>query len=235
MRPDDLAEYSRQAYAGSDKVERWGNERVVGYGLTPDEKKLLEKISLKEGRVLVMGVGGGREAIYLARQGYEVTGIDFIPQMVEKAKENAAKQGLVIDGLVQEISKLAVPAESYDIVWLSAAMYSGIPTRNRRIEMLKRIKRALKPGGYFACGFQCYKSGSFPKAAELIRKTVAFLTLGNREYENGDTLWYQFLHNFASEEELKAEFAAGGFKIIFLDMYKYNVTGTAVLQKDTAA
>ena len=55
---------------------------------------------------------------------------------------------------MQEISRLDVPAGAYDVVWLSRAMYSCVPTRARRVEMVRRIARALKPGGFFLCQFQ---------------------------------------------------------------------------------
>jgi hypothetical protein len=63
--------------------------------------------------------------------------------MVERARETAARRGLTIEGLVQEISQLDVPAGCYDVVWLSTAMYSCVPTRAKRVEMLQRIGRAL--------------------------------------------------------------------------------------------
>ncbi|HUW09084.1 MAG TPA: class I SAM-dependent methyltransferase [Anaerolineae bacterium] len=46
-------------------------------------------------------------------------------------RANAERHGLHIEGLVQEISQLAVPAARFDVVWLSAAMYSCVPTRKR--------------------------------------------------------------------------------------------------------
>lgn len=49
-----------------------------------------EKIPLKQGRVLVLCMGGGREAIALAQRGFEVVGVDFVPEVLEKARENAA-------------------------------------------------------------------------------------------------------------------------------------------------
>jgi SAM-dependent methyltransferase len=58
---------------------------MVDGGLEPREITLFEKIPLSKGRVLVLGLGGGREAIHFARLGFEVTGIDFIPEMAENS------------------------------------------------------------------------------------------------------------------------------------------------------
>lgn len=122
MRSDDLVEFSRQGYAKD--VHYWGSEDTVGEGLSPLESSLLKKVPLERGRVLVLGVGGGRDAIPLARLGFEVTGVDFVPEMVQQAKENAARQGVKIAGLVQEISELEVPHGSFDLVWLAKEMYT---------------------------------------------------------------------------------------------------------------
>lgn len=123
MRPDDLVEFGRQMYTRPHNVASWGRPELVYRGLGLNETALLEHLPLKQGRLLLLGVGGGREAIPLAQMGFDVTGVDFVPGMVEKARENAAQRGVRIEGLVQEISKLDVPDGAYDVVWLCAAMY----------------------------------------------------------------------------------------------------------------
>jgi SAM-dependent methyltransferase len=204
MRPDDLVEFSRQMYARPHNVASWGRPDLVERGLNPEEEALLEHLPGKEGRLLLLGVGGGREAIPLARLGFCVTGVDFVPGMVKLAQENAARQGLAIEGLVQEISALDVPPESYDVVWLSAAMYSCVPTRQRRVAMLRRVRQALRPGGHFVCGFHWGVQEEHSPQVERVRRLVATLSRGHLAYEPGDMLWHQveFIHGFLSEEAL---------------------------------
>ena len=147
-------EFSRQLYARPEQIEAWSNsDDVLSGGLNPLEKGLLEMIPLENGQILLLGIGGGRGAIPLARLGYEVTGVDFVPGMLKRAQENAAKEGLKIRGLVQEISKLEVPAAAFDLVWHSLPIYSMVPTRKQRLEMLQHIRRTLRPGGYLICFF----------------------------------------------------------------------------------
>ena len=93
MRPDDLLELSRQTYARPHNVAGWGRLDLVERGLGDEELALLAHLPGKEGRLLLLGVGGGREAIPLARLGFQVTGVDFVPGMVALAQENAARQG----------------------------------------------------------------------------------------------------------------------------------------------
>ncbi len=231
MRPDDLVEFSRQTYARQHNVDSWGSPELVDEGLYAEESELLEKLPLTNGHLLLLGVGGGREAIPLARLGFQVTGVDFVPEMLNQAIQNAARHDVVIQGLVQEISRLELPENSYDAVWLSLAMYSSVPTRQRRIEMLQRIYKTLRPGGFFVCQFH-WGAGKAPKVSQA-RKALAWLTLGNISYEPGDMLWHniEFIHGFLSVEELTAEFEKSGFEVIHLSIPEQRVRGGAVLKK----
>ena len=63
-------------------------------GLDTDETALLKMVPFKEGKLLLLGTGGGREAIHLARIGFNVTGVDVVPEVVKKAEENAKQMGV---------------------------------------------------------------------------------------------------------------------------------------------
>ena len=233
MRPDDLVEFSRRTYSKSKCVESWGKKDMLDSGLSSNEMDLLKKVCIKEGRLLLLGVGGGREAIPLVQKGFEVTGVDFIPEMVEKSIKNATQRGLKINGVVQEISKLNFPNGSFDIVWLSAAMYSCVPTEKRRVEMLKKIHRILKSEGCFVCQFHIDERSGFSQKVEFARKVFGFFTLGNLWYEKGDMLWgdVEFIHAFSSEDELRSEFKNGGFEVVHLHIPERGIRGGAVMKR----
>ena len=233
MKPADLVEFGRQTYARPNTLSEWGCDECVDGGLSDAESRLLELIPARHGRLLVLGVGGGREAIALAQMGFDVTGADFIPEMVEKAQANAAKRGFRIDGLIQNIGDLHLHPESFDIVWLSAGMYSSLPTRARRVGMLRRIHRALKLDGYFLLEF-CRGARSYSAKVERIRRAFALLTMGNTTYEPGDMLNnnYDFIHGFSSAEEVRREFAEAGFAVAYLNFREDVFFGEAALRKE---
>lgn len=233
MRPDDLVEFGRRNYARHDKISGWSSDSLLNDGLSNHEMKWLEKSPVDRGNLLLLGVGGGREAIPLAKRGYQVTGVDFVAGMIEQTQANAARRGLHVEGMVQDISRLDVPCASFDIAWISHNMYSCVPSRSRRIAMLKRIAYALRPGGVFICQFRWDRRPRISPHSLRLHRAVALLTWGYRQFEPGDMLWVQqeFLHVFHDECSLRAEFAEGGFKVLFMEVSDENVMGGAVLQK----
>jgi len=233
MRPRDLIEFNRRAYASPQSVRGWSEDRLVDEGLSADEKTLLGRVPLRQGKVLVLGVGGGREATELAALGFEVTGIDFVAELAGRAAENARRRGHPIEVLAQEMSRLDVPDETFVLVWLTSGNYSSVPTRKRRLEMLGRIRRALKPGGYAVLQFLFAEEKEFSPAVEFLRRAVAWLTLGNLAYEKGDRLAgsIEYAHYFADALEAGSEFEEAGFEIVSLTAPGDTVRGGAVLRK----
>ena len=89
----------------------------------------------------------------MIQAGYEVTGLDFVEDLVKLACKNASGAGLELFGLVQEISRLELSENSFDVVWFSSGGYSMIPTRERRVQTLERIGSGLTQKGRIVCQF----------------------------------------------------------------------------------
>lgn len=233
MKPDDLVEFSRRSYARPSDIESWSEDQFVDSGLTTEESNLLTYLPQDAKDLLLLGVGGGREAIPLATMGFNVTGVDYIPAMVDRAIENALSHGVEIEGLVQEISNLDVPESAFDVVWISKGMYSCIPTRRRRVEMVKRITRALRPGGLFVCQFQSNLGQTFAGRSENLRKIIASSPFGNKAYQTGDILWLnvEFVHVITSEDEIRSELEEGGLTLKKIFMHNSSIRGSALFIK----
>lgn len=84
-------------------------------GLTPWERRDLEQTwtrilaSLENqapGRALDIGCGSGRDAVYLAKRGWQVTGIDFAPEGLEKARQRAADQQADVEWIQADVGRL---------------------------------------------------------------------------------------------------------------------------------
>jgi SAM-dependent methyltransferase len=237
MKPDDLVEFSRQTYARPHNVQTWTEDGLVDSGLSDDERHLLDAVPATTGDLLLLGIGGGREAIPLANMGFHVTGVDYVPEMVDRARENAAHRGISIEGLVQEISQLEVQASSYDVVWLSRSMYSCVPTRSRRVQMVRRIARALKPGGLFLCQFHWRDDSRSTGRGIFLRRAIAVCTLGNLAYEDGDMLWQniEFVHAFSSQDAIRSELEEGGLSVVRIYTDPSHIRGSAICTNGLAS
>jgi SAM-dependent methyltransferase len=234
MRPDDIMAFSRQKYAKPQTVDFWGNDGMVAGGLTPLEDRVLAQTGLVRGKALVLGLGGGREAIPLARRGLDVTGMDYIPAAAAMARANAARHGVELDARVGDYLASAPLPAGYDLAMFTSRMYSSIPSRTKRLSLLKKICEALQPGGWFICGFCWNPAPGLSPQVERLRRLCAYLSLGNLWYEPGDMLGgYEFIHAFGDRTGLMAEFAEGGFALAHLHIPagKEDTHGMALLQK----
>jgi SAM-dependent methyltransferase len=235
MRPDDLVEFSRQTYAKTKSIRDWANKNIIEAGLSGQEMEILRRIPLKNGELLLLGLGTGREAIPLGKYGFSITGVDYLKEMTEIAEDETSKKGVDIKTIIQEVSTIDLPYKNhFDIIWLSNGIYSCIPTRKRRVEALKKISSLLKPDGYLACQFMWLgRIKLYPWPVEMLRRTLSLVTLGNLSYESGDVLWknVEFTHLFTSEQELKNEFLEVGLIIKYFNTNDNTHRGEILLHK----
>jgi tellurite methyltransferase len=91
-----------------------------------------------EASVLDMGMGEGRNAVFLAQKGYKVTGIDISSVAVKKAYLLAQEFGVKIKGVVASLEDYKIPPASFDAI---VCFY--YVDRN----LIEKMKSWLKPGG----------------------------------------------------------------------------------------
>lgn len=94
-------------------------------------------------RVLDIGCGEGKDAVFLARNGYEVTGIDAAQTGIDKARKLAAQYGVRADFCQADM--VDYPLGMYDIVFSSGFLHY-LPLRKRR-PFLDALKAHTAPGG----------------------------------------------------------------------------------------
>jgi SAM-dependent methyltransferase len=106
-----------------------------------------EAARLSPGRALDLAAGGGRNAVWLAEQGWTVRAVDFSDVAIEKAKQLAAARQVAdkIDFQVADLRGYEPEVHRFDLV---ALMYLQIP-RAERDPIFLRAARAVAPGGTF--------------------------------------------------------------------------------------
>ncbi len=93
---------------------------------------------LTPGKALDVGMGQGRNAIYLAQQGWEVTGFDPADQAVAAAQDQARRLGVPLTALMRRDDQFEFGTEQWDLIVLS---YVGVR------HVVARVHEALRPGG----------------------------------------------------------------------------------------
>jgi SAM-dependent methyltransferase len=100
---------------------------------------------LTPGRVLDLACGEGRNAIWLATQGWDATGVDFSSTGVAKGERLAAERGVAVDFVVADATTWEAPAAAFDLV---IVFYLQLPAEERRAAVATAV-RALAPDGTF--------------------------------------------------------------------------------------
>ncbi len=127
---------------GATWNERYARATAL-YGAEPNQFVLAELSGLSPRRVLDLGCGQGRNSLWLAAQGHDVTGLDLSEVGIGHARELAEVAGLDIEFAVVDLVEDWQPHEQYDVVLLS---YIQLPEEKRRVVHAKAAA-ALAPGG----------------------------------------------------------------------------------------
>jgi SAM-dependent methyltransferase len=94
--------------------------------------------SLKPGKALDVGMGQGRNSIFLAQQGWSVTGLDLSNEGIRQARAEAGKLNLDIETINAPIESFDFGSEKWDLIvfcYLDPRAYAA------------KVVAALRPGG----------------------------------------------------------------------------------------
>jgi SAM-dependent methyltransferase len=112
-----------------------------GFSLEPN-RMLVETVNDEEpGAVLELAMGQGRNALYLASQGWKVTGVDISDEALRIAREQAVKRKLALDTVNADIDEWDFGTNRFDLVTM---MYAG-----DHAKWIDKIKASLRAGGLF--------------------------------------------------------------------------------------
>jgi SAM-dependent methyltransferase len=137
--PDLAAIKGRQQKAWSA-----GDYGRVGVTLTMMGELLAEASDIKPGqRVLDVACGNGNASLAAARRFCEVTGIDYVPMLIDEARKRAEAEGLPVDFREGDAEDLPFEDASFDVV-LSTLGVMFAPDQDKAAQELLRV---CKPGG----------------------------------------------------------------------------------------
>ena len=97
------------------------------------------------GRVLSLGEGEGRNAVYLAGLGFDVTAIDQSVVGLAKAQRLAAQRGVSITTITADLNEYVIQPAAWDLV---IDFFCHMPAPDRSL-LHRRVIEGLKPGGAY--------------------------------------------------------------------------------------
>jgi SAM-dependent methyltransferase len=153
-RPDGAKVLWNKVYGGRDPI----------FVQTPNALLASAIQDRKPGKALDFGMGQGRNAVFLAMQGWDVTGFDPSDEGVRMAQASAARAGVKIRALVSTDEQFDFGAARWDLIVMTYV-------RSPAARDAERIRRALAPGGIFV-----YENGS-DRHNELLKLFITFRIL----------------------------------------------------------
>ncbi len=122
------------------------NARYAGKDLlwTADPNRLFaaEVGGLEPGRALDLACGEGRNAVWLAERGWDVTAVDFSDVAIGKAARLAESRGVDVEWVVADVLEYEPEPEAFDLV---AVLYLQLP-HDELARALRHAAAALAPG-----------------------------------------------------------------------------------------
>jgi SAM-dependent methyltransferase len=124
--------------------ERYSAEEYA-YGTTPNEF-LAEKVRcIPKGKVLSLAEGEGRNAVFLAKQGYAVTAVDASLVGLNKARKLAEENDVVVEFIHADLAAYDLGENKWDGI---VSIFCPLPSSLRK-ELYKKVIAGLKRNGVF--------------------------------------------------------------------------------------
>ncbi len=147
------------------------NERYsqteYAFGKQPNDFLVQVIQQIPKGRVLCLADGEGRNGVYLAQQGCQVTAVDASPVGLEKARKLAAERSVAIETIVADLAEFPIQPDSWDAI---VSIFCHLPP-TIRAHVHRQVVTGLRSGGVFVLEAYtprqlAFKTGG-PPTAEL--------------------------------------------------------------------
>lgn len=128
--------------------EAWNRryaDRELLWTAEPNRFLVAETATLEPGRALDLACGEGRNAVWLAERGWEVTGVDFSEVAIEKAGALADARGVWAQWVVSDLLEYNPESRAFDLVLV---FYLQVAAAQRQ-ELVRVVAEAVAPGGLF--------------------------------------------------------------------------------------
>lgn len=124
--------------------QRFSTETYL-YGTEPNDFLKSNISILPPGKTLCLADGEGRNSVFLASTGRQVSSVDLTQAGVDKTLRLAAERGVVVDAQQADLARYELGEECWDAI---VSIFAHTPA-SIRIELHRRVAASLRPGGVF--------------------------------------------------------------------------------------
>lgn len=118
---------------------------ALAYGGLANDFLVAQVAQLRPGTCLCLAEGQGRNAVWLAEQGFAVTAVDQSPVGMAQALDLAASKGVTIATEVADLAQFDLGQDRWENI---ISIFGHLPSELRR-DIHRRVIAALRPGGIF--------------------------------------------------------------------------------------
>lgn len=122
--------------------ERYSAQEYA-YGTNPNKFLEANVSSIPKGKVLSLAEGEGRNAVFLAKQGYSVTAVDASLVGLNKARKLAEDNGVVVEFIHTDLAEYDLGENKWDGI---VSIFCPLPSSIRK-QLHKKVEAALKRNG----------------------------------------------------------------------------------------
>lgn len=185
-----------ELYDEGSALLRYPDEVLVSYVF----RNLKRDSQIK--RILDVGFGAGRHVIFMAEQGYDVSGTEVAPSAIDYVKNLTEQKQLNVNLRLQQGDLLPFDDGSFDCV-INWGVINNVASEEALKEAMQETYRVLRPKGKFLISLSSFEDAKFSDGAELVEGS-----LHKTQYEGkGD-----YYCRFWSRQDAESLVESYGFK-----------------------
>jgi SAM-dependent methyltransferase len=135
----------QQSNAGKNMWNERYSKPGFAYGKEPNDFLVLEFKKIPRGKVLCLAEGEGRNAVFLAQQGYQVTAVDQSSVGLEKVRILAREKGVEVRTVIADLQDFEIKKDAWDGI---VSIFAHVPSTIRKRIHIQAVD-GLKSGGVF--------------------------------------------------------------------------------------
>jgi len=195
-----------------------------------DVARIVTLTQCSGGKVLDLCCGPGRHAVEFAQRGFQVTGVDRSPWLLDRAREHAAQAGAAVEWVEEDMRRFVRPA-TFDLACNLFTSFGYFKDEQDNLQVLHNLHQCLKHGGVLVMEMlgkeRLARNWQNSICTELADGTLLLQRPQLRDdwcrivsewvlIKDGHTRSFSFEHSIYSGRELKDRLLSSGFEKVEL-------------------